>query len=267
MEAVGTASSLDSNDPARRAEDKKAREAASLRERENQVRRERERNEREAGKSRLGADREDSERRLRTLYIDAVRDHEVSSLVTFISLPYTSWALTVPNLNQAQWDNEVVSLARDPRFDAPGLSNVDKRHLFDAHLDELYTKRLTTAEALFARHAPALNTPLDDVLPSITPDPAITRLNVSPTRLAQLYESWASRRRDKARADLMALLGESAFVEYWGRMRKEGQARAADGKNVLDNVDQDDEEGGGEADLKAMAAAIDLKEVHAVLQV
>lgn len=65
------------------AGDRKARQAASLREREEKVRREREAQDRLAGRSRAEAGREESEREYKNLLIDAVRDHEVGS----VSLP------------------------------------------------------------------------------------------------------------------------------------------------------------------------------------
>jgi sRNA-binding protein len=60
------------------AEDRKAKQAASLREREEKVRRDKLALERATGKSRADAGREGSEREFKTLLIDAVRDHDVS---------------------------------------------------------------------------------------------------------------------------------------------------------------------------------------------
>lgn len=62
---------------AEQAEERKRRQAASLREREEKVRREREALDKAAGRSRAEAGREESEREYRSLLIDAVRDHEV----------------------------------------------------------------------------------------------------------------------------------------------------------------------------------------------
>lgn len=86
------------------------------------------------------------------------------------------------------------------------------------------------------------------------------------------YESWQRDRKAKAEKDFLEMLGENAFVEFWGRLRKmqeEGDRKGAQGMNV--EVAADDlagEEGDAEkVDLKTLAKNIDVREIERVLKV
>ena len=72
------------------------------------------------------------------------------------------------------------------------------------------------------------------------------------------------------------MLNESSFVDYWGKMKQElGSKEHERAKEVLgaegDNGDEGDEDDVNNVeegvDLRAMAAQIDMKELHAVLRV
>lgn len=69
----------------RKNEERRQRQEASLRAREEQVRRQRDQLERDAGRSLRDLGREEAEREFRNLLVDAVRDHDVRphSLLTF----------------------------------------------------------------------------------------------------------------------------------------------------------------------------------------
>lgn len=65
------------------------------------------------------------------------------------------------------------------------------------------------------------------------------------------------------------MLSESSFVDFWGRMRKEALRSKGNADKKLigeEGVDEEDEEDGGEVDLREMAKGIDLGEVEAVLR-
>ena len=66
------------------------------------------------------------------------------------------------------------------------------------------------------------------------------------------------------------VLSESGFVEFWGRLRQEGLAKAreaSDKKGSKSVVPEDEEADEAEqVDLRAMAANVDLREVHSVLK-
>lgn len=152
-----------------------------------------------------------------------------------------------------------------------------RRRLFEEHLANLHNKRLAAVEQLFLEHSPSLDTPFTSVLPKISDDPAVARLvpsSASPAgadldRLEELFEEWSTRRAERARKEFESMLGESAFVDFWGRMKKEGLDKA-ETRGILEEEEGEEaggEEGSGAVDLKAMAALIDLKEIHAVLKV
>lgn len=74
---VAAAAATGPADEERKARERKERQEASLRAREEQVRRDKDAIARDAGRSRLNLGREESEREYRTLLVDAVRDHTV----------------------------------------------------------------------------------------------------------------------------------------------------------------------------------------------
>lgn len=242
-------SKVDPEEGARKAaEDRKARQAASLKEREEKVRREREAQDRLAGRSKAEAGREESEREYKNLLIDAVRDHE------------------------AKWSDVLPSFGKDPRFTSSSLPLAQKRRLFDEHLDSIYHKRINALETLFAQHSPKLQTPFEDVYASISSDPHLTRLGLSMSRVERLHEDWQRRRLAQAKKDFETLLNESSFVDYWGKLKQEHTSKEDDrakgllGPGENDNDEEDEAPEDEAVDLRAMAAQIDLKELHAVLK-
>ncbi|GAA5838206.1 hypothetical protein JCM9279_004156 [Rhodotorula babjevae] len=222
-------------------EDKAARAAASLREREERVRADKARAERSANVARGNLGKEEAERDFAQLLIDAVRDHK------------------------AHFDDLAPSLSRDPRFDASVLYPSDKRRLFEQHQHKLHRSRIAHVEALFAAHSPRLTTPFHDVLPAISSDPHVTRLvGTDFDALEGLYTTWIARRTQRARDDFSQMLRESPILEHWGRMRKleKRDKVALIGQEGTRNDESDDDE----PDTRDMAEQIDLKAIHAVLK-
>lgn len=160
------------------------------------------------------------------------------------------------------------SFERDPRFVRSHLSTSEKRRLFDDHLDSIHKKRIDALEGLFAMYSPTLQTDFEDVYASISANPIVTRLDISADRVRRYYNDWSSRRYDQARKDFEAMLSESNFVEYWGRLKQESASKADDrAREALaadTEGDVDEQEG---PDLRQMAAQIDLKQLQAVLKV
>ncbi|BGP47585.1 hypothetical protein JCM10450v2_003448 [Rhodotorula kratochvilovae] len=234
-------SSSSSSKPAPTKEDKAARAAASLREREERVRAEKARAERSANVARGNLGKEEAEREFGQLLVDAVRDHK------------------------ARFEDVAPALSRDPRFDAQSLHPSDKRRLFEQHQQKLHRSRVADVEALFAAHSPKLTTPFHDVLPAISSDPHVTRLVGSDfDALEALYGAWLARRAQRAREDFTQMLRESPILEHWGRMRKleKHEKPALIGQEGTRNDESDEEE----ADTREMAEQIDLKAIHAVLK-
>jgi transcription elongation regulator 1 len=148
--------------------------------------------------------------------------------------------------------------------------------MFEDHQNELYDKRTTAIESLFAAHAKTLTTPFDTVYAQIQGDPTVTRMKMFQDRIKRLYDEWSKRRYTQAKKDFETLLSESNFVEYWGRLKQESASKEDEHtKELLGNTANgggDEDEDGGmtleeAVDLKTMAAQIDIKELQAVLKV
>jgi len=229
------------------AEAKRLKQQASLREREEKVRKEKAALDRTAGRVRAEAGREESTREYKNLLIDAIHDHKV------------------------KWIDVLPSFEKDPRFTDNALTMSEKRRLFDQHLDEIYDKRVAALESLFAEHAPKLTTRFDDVYSSISANPIVTRLDMSENRIHGVFDEWNKKRFEQARKDFDAMLSESKFVDYWGRLKQEAAGSGAEddrAKDILGQEEGEDDEMTGEegVDLRAMAAQIDMKEIHSVLK-
>lgn len=222
-------------------EDRAARAAASLREREEQVRLEKSKSERSANQARGHLGKEEAEREFGQLLIDAVRDHT------------------------ARFEDVSSSLSQDPRFDHPSLTSRDKRQLFDSHISSLHRKRVASVESLFLEYSPALDTPFHDVLPQISTSPHVTRLfGDNFNKLEDLYHSWQSRRAVQAKEEFYQLLRESPILEHWGRLRK--MEKRDDVKLIGEEGTRNDESDDEETGVREMADQIDLKAVHATLK-
>jgi hypothetical protein len=171
--------------------------------------------------------------------------------------------------SQARWDDVLPNLSRDSRFTSSSLPSHEQRRLFDAHLRNLYTKRLNLVEGLFLANSPTLTTPFTTILPSITENPHVKSLvGTDYDRLELLFDSWSRKRTEKARADFEQMMKESAILEHWGRLQKkedtEGDKKLAIGQ---DGEEEDEDEGDDVPTLTEMAKQVDLKAIHAVLKV
>ncbi|GAA5968989.1 hypothetical protein JCM11641_000802 [Rhodosporidiobolus odoratus] len=236
-----SASAASSTKPQPTKEDKAARAAASLKEREEKVRMDKMKQDRDAQRARGNLGKEEAEREFGQLLVDAVRDHK------------------------ARFEDLVPTLSRDPRFDAPSLYPPDKRRLFDQHQQKLYRTRLSDVESLFAQHSPKLTTPFHSVLPSISSDPHVTRLvSQDFDSLERLYDSWLNKRTQKARQDFTQMLKENAVVEHWGRLKK--LEKREEVKLIEEEGKRNDESDEEEMGVREMAEQVDMKAIHAVLK-
>ncbi|KAK4702407.1 transcription elongation regulator 1, partial [Phenoliferia sp. Uapishka_3] len=219
--------------------DKAARAAASLREREEQVRLEKERMSRTASAARGAAGREEGEREFNSLLTDLVRDHE------------------------APWDAVLPTLRSDPRFSSSPLSPLEQRRLFDQHQATIYTRRVASVEALFLSSSPSLDTPFLTVLSAVSDSPQVTRLvGEDHNRLEGLWNTWKTKREASARREFDELLKESPVIQHWGRLQKKGEEESG----MKAPKDEDEDEDDAALDIGEMAKQVDIKAVHAVLK-
>ncbi|KAF8522886.1 hypothetical protein BU17DRAFT_75079 [Hysterangium stoloniferum] len=246
---------------------KKERAERSLREREEKIRRERAGLEREIGRTRGALGREEGEREFTTLLTDAVRDP------------------------QAKWDVIAPSLSNDPRFVLSALPLPVQKELFSKHVMRLREKYIKGLNTLFAAHVPGLNTRWPDVEENAhkairgsvpvsklgfadpesdmdydSDDSMVTRKRRKDVELEAEFERWQRVRNGEARQAFDVMLGENAFLEFWGRMGKAGGAGTEGGVPADDEEEEDGEGGGGKADLKKLAKGIDINEVGKVLK-
>ncbi|SPO41458.1 uncharacterized protein PSFLO_06940 [Pseudozyma flocculosa] len=223
----------------------------ALRERENKVRRERAAVEARNRAAYGAATRGDSHLQFQQLLLDAIRDA-------------TDEPLSSPSIQG--------KLSGDPRFEAPGLSRRDKDGLYQEHLQRLRRKRRAALRDVFKTHAPELDAERDDVLARVKEDVRMGGASLSTflgdeAALADEYGKWIKDREATARQDFFDMLKESAFVEFWGRMRKEALAKSTDdnvGHGRGDDINDEGEE--EEATLIDMARKVDLNEIEAVLR-
>ncbi|KAI0698538.1 hypothetical protein C8T65DRAFT_581745 [Cerioporus squamosus] len=221
----------------RRRQERKER---AVREREEKVRAERSKLEAEIDRSKLGLTKEEGELDFRTMLTDAIRDPQVT------------------------WDSVLPQLEKDPRYINSPLPRNQQLHLFHSHVNALRTKQLTSLHALFASHAPALNTPFTALpVASLLSSLPVTKLGYDVDQLEREYDKWQRERTHEARLAFDQMLSENSFVEFWGRLGKIG-GKGVDESIKYDDIGDDDEE--EQVDMKALAKSVDLKEIIKVLK-
>ena len=165
---------------------------------------------------------------------------------------------------QVSWDSVQPQLRRDPRFVNSLLPMNQQLHLFHAHVNALRDKHLASLHALFASHAPGLDTAFT-VLPvaSLLSSLPATKLGYDVDHLEHEYEKWQRERTHEARLAFDQMLNENSFVEFWGRLGKIG-GKGVDASIKYDDIGEDIEE--DQVDMKALAKSVDLREMIKVLK-
>lgn len=79
------------------------------------------------------------------------------------------------------------------------------------------------------------------------------------------FESWKRKKETRAREEFEEMCGESAFIDFWCRMKNTAKETGV-GKKTIGEDGQEDEEEDEMVDLKEMAKSIDLGEVEAVMK-
>ncbi|CDW98752.1 hypothetical protein, partial [Sporisorium scitamineum] len=184
----------------------------------------------------------------------ALREREEKLLLDAIHTPHTSYT------------SAVTQLSRDPRFDSPALTDTDKQQLFHEHQSRLSNQQDSRIGSVFARYARSLDTHRDDVLARTLQDdqlshPPLSVFAEDRKKLEEAYDRWDAVRKSEAEKAFKEMLGESAFVEFWGRLKK--QASSAPEQRT--QKQEEDEEGEGTT-LVEMAKKVDLDEIESVLR-
>ncbi|KAI5893292.1 uncharacterized protein SCHCODRAFT_02574650 [Schizophyllum commune H4-8] len=222
---------------------KKEKQERAVREREEKVRAERQRMEANIARSRQGLTHEEGETQFKVLLVDAIRDP------------------------QATWESSQPELQKDPRFTSSPLTLNQQLHLFHAHMKHLRDKHYASLHALFTAHAPSLATTFADLpLDTLTNSQPVTKLGLSLDALQDEFERWQRERTTAARAAFDEMMGENAFVEFWGRLGKIG-GEGVDGFVKADEMPEGEGEfGGGTVDMKNLARNVDVREIVKVIK-
>lgn len=175
-------------------------------------------------------------------------------------------------------------LAKDARFAPVGdvLRLDTKQTFFDEHLVRLQSKRRDQLAKLFAKHTQddqgteQLEVDPDSVLAHLRNDPAFDHAGLkrfvgedagvhraAPTTLAREFAEWNAWRQQRARAEFDEMLLENAFVDFWGRLRKQKEQQA----EPTTAVPEDEEADPDGVSMLDMATNVDLAEMEAVLRV
>jgi len=180
-------------------------------------------------------------------------------------VPFRLLLAHVDKCVQIRWEDVQPSLAKDGRYDLPGLTDGARRHLFQEYISTLRTKRTNNLEMIFDSNAPQLDTSFADVFPKIAEEADVKRIG-SESRVAELYSTWQRKRKTQAYQDFNELLKENSFVDFWGRLKKEGNKNQHE-VNGFGNADEDEQSQNDQIDVRTMSKQIDLTEIKAVLKV
>lgn len=141
-------------------------------------------------------------------------------------------------------------------------------HLFHAHIQHLRKKHYDNLLQLFEKHAPALDTkfkslPVADIVTSASAN----KLGLNVDGVESEFTRWQRERGTQARTAFDEMLGENAFVEFWGRLGKIGGEGVEGGVKAEDTEGDDGEAGGGKVDMKQLAKQVDVQEIVRVIAV
>ncbi|KAI0092715.1 hypothetical protein BDY19DRAFT_990412 [Irpex rosettiformis] len=218
---------------------RKERKERAVKEREEKIQAERTKVNADIDRSRSGLNKGEAELEFRTMLTDAIRDPQVT------------------------WDSILPQLKTDPRFTRSVLPLNQQLHIFHSHITNLRSKHLTSLHALFESHAPSLATPFTSLpVTTLLASLPATKLGYDIQGLEDEYEKWQRLRTQDARRAFDEMLGENAFVEFWGRLGKIGGKGVDEGIRA-DDIGEDEEQ---LVDMKALAKTVDLKEMIKVLK-
>lgn len=203
------------------SESKEEQAARALREREAKVRRERAANEARKRAAASAASGANARLEFEQLLLDGVRD---------VSTPLSA-------------------VSSDRRWDM-GLSHGEKEALYAGHIERLAGRARASLDSVFASLAPELDVSVSQLVHRFQAQAQSDGGRGVPSgrTLEDEAARWLGERQAAAEDEFKAMLRESAFVDFWGRMRKSALADAEGDENLVD-----------------LAAQVDIDEIAAVL--
>ncbi|KAH9462205.1 hypothetical protein MJO28_003004 [Puccinia striiformis f. sp. tritici] len=275
-------------------EEKKRKQEASLKAREEEVREMKKKLEKESSQTKNFVGKEEAEREFKSFLVDHVRDHD------------------------ADWGDVRFQLTRDSRYESMKcLPSHEMKAIFTKHVDSVYSKQINTLEAYFERQVKQpltatfsiikenlldLATEGDDGEEDLTRAKGIDLSSSSSSRteeeeklklkrtirrliggkegrrkglesIEEKFNQWKEGKELKARSEFDEMFKESSFIEFWGRMKKaalEDRTKKDVGSSTIqEEGDDEGEEDGGDKDLvdfREMAKSIDLNEIQSVFK-
>ncbi|KAJ3084359.1 transcription elongation regulator [Rhizoclosmatium hyalinum] len=182
--------SLDQLDEAeRREKERKEKEEASLREREEAVRKQLESVTREVKKSQYLLKTGESVNLFKNLLIDLVKTHK------------------------ATWRDSSEYIKSDPRFSQIRLPEHELDHIFSEHIEGVFQRRLAAFHNLINERT-YITTPFSEVSDALLAEPQTTRLECSLEELSRHYTKYQHDRERTARTHLQQCLAENGFVRF-----------------------------------------------------
>ncbi|KAI8613237.1 hypothetical protein BC830DRAFT_1133136 [Chytriomyces sp. MP71] len=220
-----------SSEAERRELERKAREEASLREREGQVRKQKQDLHREVAHSQHKLLAAESLALFRALLIDCVKSH------------------------RARWDDPATreDIMADARWIQIRLKEYEIAGLFEEHTRSLFARRVEAFGGLVDART-SITTTFEESKDALLKEPVTMRLECTEREVRELYENHQAERERKARSELEECLKENGFVRF--------QVKSAVGNCHVAAVDK----GLKEAEDGAEWALIGLDELKAVLK-
>ncbi|KAI8449772.1 hypothetical protein BY996DRAFT_7447169 [Phakopsora pachyrhizi] len=275
--------------------DKKSKEENSLRAREEEVRRMRASIEKQTDLTRNRADREEAEREFKLLLVDVVRDHDFrwdefksimerdsrfkslinnqiskSDLIKIFEAHLDSiYKKRVRNLTRSNdvkdGNNPLTIKFSTVKESLRGLMDQDASDLMTS--DEKSSSEKLVLVSILKR---LLNKSID-LKNDLKKDGGGELDEEDRRRMFRVVErhfnDWQSRKEVQAREAFERMLGESSFIEFWGRIKKaeveKRKAGVEDGMGIKDEEEEEEEE---VVDLREMARSIDFEEIESVLK-
>ncbi|KAI9346558.1 hypothetical protein BDR26DRAFT_855754 [Obelidium mucronatum] len=178
-----------SSEAERKELERKAKEEASLREREEAVRKQKVDLTLEVKKSQYKLQTGESVNLFKNLLIDLIKSHKTT------------------------WRESEAYVTNDPRFQQIRLPSHELDHIFTEHTSTLFDRRLMAFHELINEQT-LITTPFVDVMETLLLDPRTTRLDCSNEELGRHYNKYQLDREQKARAELEICLKENVFVRF-----------------------------------------------------
>ncbi|KAI9624328.1 hypothetical protein H4Q26_016898 [Puccinia striiformis f. sp. tritici PST-130] len=250
----------------RNGEEKKRKQEASLKAREEEVREMKKKLEKESSQTKNFVGKEEAEREFKSFLVDHVRDHD------------------------ADWGDVRFQLTRDSRYESMKcLPSHEMKAIFTKHVDSVYSKQINTLEAYFERQVKQPLTATFSIIKENLLDLATEgddgEEDLTRAKGIDLSSSSSSRTEEeeklKLKRTIRRLIGgkegrrkglesiEEKFNQWKEAALEDRTKKDVGSSTIQEEGDDEGEEDGGDKDLvdfREMAKSIDLNEIQSVFK-